>query len=336
MSDRYLLPVLAAAATGGAALYLLLGGANVAPALLMVACGGPLTVVLIVQTLVDRERRCGSILPSLLVGATLVPVLVVLLHGAALLALLVLVEPLADGLRDLADELRADPGLVRIMTSGWAYVLVIELALVAPLIEESTKPLGSVLRRPTSGPAAFLFGAAAGAGFAMVENLLYASGWFWSFDGWLPISLMRLSGSALHPLAAGLVSLGIFEARAHGMRRLVRRFAAAVTIHALWNGSIAVAVILFAERAVLGGGLQGTSLAWGIGLAVYLAAFGALLLAMLLSLAWRLGRGEDLGALIAVDSLESREAVAVWGLACTLALVPASVAILLFPRFVGL
>ena len=65
------------------------------------------------------------------------------------------------GLRELADELGADPELVRILSSGWAYVMIVELAVVAPLAEETLKPLGAVVRRPRTSREAFLFGAAA-------------------------------------------------------------------------------------------------------------------------------------------------------------------------------
>ncbi|NIS37015.1 MAG: PrsW family intramembrane metalloprotease, partial [Actinobacteria bacterium] len=64
---------------------------------------------------------------------------------------------------------------------------------------------------------------AAGAGFAVVENVLYALGGAWASGPWTAILLARLPGAAVHPLASGLVVLGWWELRredrsSHGVR----------------------------------------------------------------------------------------------------------------------
>ena len=121
---------------------------------------------------------------------------------------------------------------------------------IGPLIEEAAKPaaiwlLGKRLRSPAEG---FALGALCGAGFALLEGMMAASGaGSGAADGFGPslgLGLVaRAAGSLMHITASGLVGWGIASAR---LERRPGRFAAAyllaVTLHGLWNGSAILAV----------------------------------------------------------------------------------------------
>lgn len=301
-------------------------------AMLLTTAGAPVTVLLIVRGLVGSGHR--SVIPSLLIGGIGVPILVVALHGMFASIATVLVAPLLGGLQGLADEIRLDGGVIGALTSGWAIVVIVEYAVVAPFAEETLKPLGAIFRRPASRSEALLFGVAAGTGFAIVENLMYASGWLLQWDGWLPISLMRMPGAALHAFGAGLVALGFYEVRRQSApwRSLGRRYAMAFGAHALWNGTIAVTLVLFSEQGLAGS--DNASLAWGAALAVVLAAIGGTVLAGLIVISQAVARGEP--GVLRAGALERPSGVAAWSLATSSVVIPTAILIAVYPAFVAL
>ena len=126
----------------------------------------------------------------------------------------------------------------------------------------------------------------AGAGFAAVENVLYAAGAASLGGPWPAVVAMRTLGSAVHPLATGLVFLGWWEWRGRGsLRGLVSRFLAGAGVHALWNGAF-VAAVVAEESFASPGALGASSLAFA-------GALGAVLAAALWSVASAVGRGRD-------------------------------------------
>jgi hypothetical protein len=115
-------------------------------------------------------------------------------------------------------------------------------AILTPMIEEAVKPaiiwfLGKRLRSPAEG---FALGALCGAGFAMLEGLMSASGatqmWGFGLAGRAAASLMHITGSGL--MGWGIAS-ALIEKR-YG--RLVLIYILSVSIHGLWNGSAILAV----------------------------------------------------------------------------------------------
>jgi hypothetical protein len=125
--------------------------------------------------------------------------------------------------------------------------LVLLLALlfasvIAPVIEETLKPaavwlLGKRLHSPAEG---FALGALCGAGFALLEGTLSASG----FSQMLGVGLAaRAASSLMHITASGIMGWGIASAR---LGKQYGRFAGAyllsMSIHGLWNGSVILAV----------------------------------------------------------------------------------------------
>ncbi|MDJ0664446.1 MAG: PrsW family glutamic-type intramembrane protease [Acidimicrobiia bacterium] len=308
--------------------------------LMVVAIGAPTTVFLAVRGLADPDRDGRSPWFSLVLGATVVPAVVLACHGLFVAVGYGLVMPLVDPVRELWEQLRADPDLFRVLTSGWALVLIVDLAIIAPLAEETTKPLAALVRRPRTARDAFLFGAAAGTGFAMIENVLYSSGWFYgSLAGWPPVAVLRMLGAGLHAFCAGLVAWGVFQLRTGESRRwryFWMSLWVALTTHGLWNGSVAVAVVLATARETAGLRGRYDAYAWGVVLFVLLAALGVIILGALLSAARQIGKGRNpMQGLLTTDARSPRR-IAAWGLVSSVFLIPATILILVFPHVIAL
>lgn len=113
------------------------------------------------------------------------------------------------------------------------------LCIVVPLIEETFKTLAGGIAgywiRPHPARA-FLWGVAAGAGFALAENLL--NGAAGGAESWAAIAVARVGATAMHCLASGLLSWGWGQFWAKRRpAHLLGAFAFAVIIHGLWNGA---------------------------------------------------------------------------------------------------
>ena len=157
-----------------------------------------------------------------------------LVGGAAYFAL----GDFAEWIVDSADGV-LDVDLMRTLRSPWMILLAIDLIVLAPLVEEFSKAVSARLARPSDRASAVMAGVSAGVGFAVVENIMYATGGLFGVAGWEVVALVRMLGSAVHPVAAGLVSLGWWEFRNHRERGgSVGLMAAGVGVHALWNGSV--------------------------------------------------------------------------------------------------
>jgi protease PrsW len=145
---------------------------------------------------------------------------------------------------------------------GWSRTAEwITIMFVAPLVEEPLKAaiLFIVAATPwfdntTDG---FVYGAAAGLGFAMSENILYFSraAHQGSFGLWAATILIRTATSGvMHAMATSIVgaALGWAKTRTIEIRvvALLMGFVTAVTIHTTWNGLIVI------------GQAAGTSIFW--------------------------------------------------------------------------
>jgi RsiW-degrading membrane proteinase PrsW (M82 family) len=208
------------------------------PAFVLAAALPPLAALAL------ANQRLGSIttwrhaLAGVLSGSLISTHLTILLGAGVSLLGYLLVLPL----RELVAHVVASPSLERLFFSPMLAVALVELAIVAPLVEELAKPVAAIFLAPRlRGPAeAFLVGMAGGVGFAIVENMLYeaAGARLWPY-----IAVVRGVGGVLHPLNAGLVALGWYGVRAGApgaWRRLGGYYGLAVGIHALWNGGLAL------------------------------------------------------------------------------------------------
>ena len=308
--------------------------------LIVTALAPPLAAVV---WMLDRQpgtltwRRAGvAFVSGATVSVVLAIILEVLLPGIVLLLVLDLAEPVLDSLEGLLDAL-AGREVAKVLTSPGFLFALVELAVVAPLVEETVKPLVTLpllrhLERPRD---ALLLGAAAGAGFAVLENILYATA---GLPIWAGILAVRALGAAVHPLGSGLVTLGwhgILRGRRDSGRRWLGGYGLAIGIHALWNGGITLLLALagaqfFGEMPpevdVLGTTVAGSLLA-------LLAVEGVAVFVGARTLARRLAVPEEREEsvefpLSAVPSLPPDQAMAVWALVCLLALLPVGLAVL--------
>jgi RsiW-degrading membrane proteinase PrsW (M82 family) len=140
-----------------------------------------------------------------------------------------------------------DDELIRTIRDPWMIFFAIDLVILAPLVEEFAKAVSGRLSRPFDRKSAFIAGIAAGVGFAVIENIAYATGGFFDVSGWEVVVLVRMLGSAVHPVAAGLVGLGWWELRNGGARSsAVRLIGVGVGVHALWNGAVLAVFVVSA------------------------------------------------------------------------------------------
>lgn len=153
----------------------------------------------------------------------------------------------AEWLIDGADG-ALDAELMDTLSDPWMIFIAIEVIVLAPLIEEFAKAVSARISRPHDRKSAFMAGAAAGVGFAVIENIAYATGGIYEIGGWEVVVLVRMLGSAVHPFAAGLVALGWWEFRANSERgSAVRLMGAGVGVHALWNGAVMAVFVVSAS-----------------------------------------------------------------------------------------
>lgn len=224
----------------------------------------------------------------------------------------------------LGDPSRPLTGLVPIDL----IVFLVATALVAPLPEEFAKVLGLPLfgrRRLHTAAQALAVGVALGAGFAIVENMLY-EGTYASYFGWswAGVTVVRGFGGILHPVCTGLVALGVFQARTHGAGRALAAYAAAVGLHTLWNGGFTALLYVAGidARSLAEVNLFGTAIEWL--LAVYLVLLA-------LALWWLLARLTRALALQETIELQpaviSTRALAAWAAVCALVIIPLGVAL---------
>lgn len=334
---RYVLALVTFGVTIAAVLSILFGETNDPGSMVIATIGMPVSVLLLTRAVLTPPEGTRPGIGSFVFGATVVPSAVLLLGAFVTGVLVAAIDPLRAAVVDLGNELNASSDFLDILFAGWAFFVIVELAVVAPLLEETLKPFGALVARPRTRSEALLFGAAAGAGFAAIENIAYASGWMWGAEWWIPISVVRMSGSALHVLGTALIALALFERRQPKEERLVSlsgAFAVAVSTHALWNGSIAVAIVTFAGHEQLG--LPNDRLGWGIGLLALLAATGAVLLAALLGVARSVREGVPLRRVTSMDSIGQPEAIAAWALVTAWLLVPVGIAVTTFPDLISL
>jgi len=127
--------------------------------------------------------------------------------------------------------------------------LFILVSGIAPLVEESVKPLAVVamVGRIRSAAEAFILGMAAGVGFDLVETIGYISS---GYDHWLNIALQRSSAGLLHGFGAGMVALGWYYAtHANSTGKMNRALVTlvcwtyAILQHAIWNGSFGLQLL---------------------------------------------------------------------------------------------
>ncbi len=264
---------------------------------------------------------------ALVSGSTL-SILVTILLGAVLPFLVyVLIEPLAYALRDFwhAPALFLSPEVL---------FFVFFAALQAPIPEEFAKALGPglMMRRLNSERQAFFVGLASGAGFAILENMLY-EGLYAQWNGWTwgGVTLLRGIGAVLHPLGTGIIALALFRARKRPpgwFGQLARAYLISVGLHTLWNAGFDL-FVCFSGVGLYGGvRLDFYGQAISVSLLVFLLVLSAGLWWLLSSMVQDLAVSDSQAA--AEESLWPRvsvRAVAAWACACALVIIPIGAAL---------
>jgi len=276
------------------------------------------------------RRRAGVAFTAGVTVAVPFAFLLELLVPYALIWLLLdLGEPVRQMLEQLVQML-AGGNVAHVITSPGFLLVLFELALVAPLAEEFTKPLVvlPLLKELGSQREAFLLGALAGAGFAALENIVYAlsGGRYWG-----GVLTLRALSAAVHPLGAGLTALGwyaLVNRQAGAARRWLSNYGLAVGQHALWNGGqtlwLALAGTMFfgpqpQETDVLG-------ISTAVGMLALLALEGVILLVSLRMLARRFEPERAAESL--TGWVDPDRAIALWAVICLAALLPAGLVLL--------
>jgi RsiW-degrading membrane proteinase PrsW (M82 family) len=183
---------------------------------------------------------------ALLSGATLSVTLAGVLEFVLLVVLILLTH--TQGMQNLVSCVNT-PNVQNCQNTGAYSLLFITIAVVAPLVEETVKPLAVVLLigRVRSAAEAFVLGLACGIGFDIVETSLYISS---GYHDWLNVALTRTGAGLLHGFGAAMVALGWYyltHAKESGHRKaFLRAFACwfyAVFQHAVWNGSVTLVLL---------------------------------------------------------------------------------------------
>jgi len=320
--QRYWLGAIVAVAGLAASIWGLVSTDRPELAMIVGSVAMPAAVVLLVAGRLDVRLPLSAVVGGAFGGA----VIALLSHAVVFAFAYLFFLGFAEAAVDLLDVLRVDPHFLAAAGSPWALLLFIELVVVAPLTEEVGKAVGASVFRPTDRRTAFMGGVAAGAGFAMVENVLYASiGGFFG-GAWEPIVVTRMLGAAVHPLASGLVVLGWWEWRqSRDLGQLARRFLTGAGAHAIWNASLVVVAI-----AASAFGLDVLNDRGVVSLA-YSAGLGAIAAAVL----WRLTVSfDDSSGVRLLDSRDGR-VVAAWTLIAASFLVPLAMLALAYPAFLG-
>jgi formylglycine-generating enzyme required for sulfatase activity/RsiW-degrading membrane proteinase PrsW (M82 family) len=269
---------------------------------------------------------------ALVAGSTLSIFVAILLETLVPYLVFLLVAPL-EFLSYSFGDVFASGGpdiLERLFFSPLIIVFLFVTALEAPIPEEFAKALGVTFfgrQRISNERKALMVGLACGAGFAILENMLY-EGLYAQYSGWSwgGITLLRGLGAVLHPIGTALVALGWFRMRESGISTLFKAYLAAVGLHTLWNGGFAVFVYLTGLDYY--GGLGPSLSIYGLAIEVLLVVF---LIALSLGLWWLLrrlvaGLAEGIEPDLA-PSVVTRRALAGWASACALVIIPIGAAL---------
>jgi protease PrsW len=185
------------------------------------------------------RERWAYVLSVYLFGMVVSVMAAVFIEGVAMVMLYTPGFILAEGLWSFEPY---DPTLTTILVS----------VIIAPYVEEWTKGWGVIsirhkIKMPQDG---FVYGAAAGLGFAAMENIFYNSAAILSgYDVfWTTAVLRAVSSTLLHASASAILGYGIARKYLLGAKgtkgHWLPYYLAAVTLHAAFN-SMAVASEIF-------------------------------------------------------------------------------------------
>lgn len=138
------------------------------------------------------------------------------------------------------------------------YGVLAVLSAIVPLIEEILKPLAiwGLAGKNLTDREGFVAGLLCGAGFALMENLLYFTGVSFAQD-WIFMVIGRAGTGVLHMLASGLMGWGLARIWRRGKWGfLVLMVVGAVVFHGVWNalaiGAGVVPLLIYGNNPTIG------------------------------------------------------------------------------------
>ncbi len=267
---------------------------------------------------------------ALVAGSTLSIFVAIFLETFLQVIAYFLIAPLEFIAYAFGDVFSSGDFLSRLFLSPLVIVFLVATAITAPIPEEFAKALSLPLfgrRRIVDERHALMIGLASGAGFAILENMLY-EGLYAQHNGWSwgGVTLLRGIGAVLHPLGAALVAIGWFRMREGGVIKLLKAYALAVGIHTLWNGGFEAFVYITGIGYY--GSLGPSFNFYGTAVEVMLVAY---LVGLSLGLWWLLRRiVSGMAQGIEPDftpAVISQRALAGWAFASALVIVPIGAAL---------
>lgn len=139
---------------------------------------------------------------SLFYGATLAPIVAIILELLATLLIYLLVLALGQNVGNVLTNITVTPqNPIEVIAA------ILNISVTAAVVEEGVKPLAAVLimRRLRSPAEAFLVGMAGGIGFNMFEATGYITG---EQADWITQAIGRSTAGLLHGVGAGMAALG--------------------------------------------------------------------------------------------------------------------------------
>jgi RsiW-degrading membrane proteinase PrsW (M82 family) len=158
-------------------------------------------LALTTQRLGDPSTR-RHVLMSLAYGATLAPLLAIILELIATLVIYLVARALGFDVGNALSSATLSPTNPQELVAQ-----LLDISITAAVVEETLKPLGAVLiiRRLRTRSEAFLVGLAAGIGFNIVETIGYITQ---GQGDWINVALERSTAGLLHGVGAGMATLG--------------------------------------------------------------------------------------------------------------------------------
>ena len=188
-----------------------------------------------------------TVLPTVILVVELIAILGLLIMGGLFFAFQFSTTPgLEQELTQFFDSIMsqtADPDALLAQVEPYLrqpaviFVILAIFAGIMPLIEELLKPLAlwTLAGRKISPQEGFVGGLLCGAGFALMENILYFSTMVTAED-WLLLAVGRAGTGVLHMLASGLAGWGLARAWRDGKWGfLIVTTLTSVILHGLWN-----------------------------------------------------------------------------------------------------
>lgn len=142
-------------------------------------------------------------------------------------------------------------GFIIFSFENGSIVAVVSIIIIAPFVEELTKPMAlglkSIKKELDEVEDGFIYGAVAGLGFSATENLFYGIGFL--SEGFLYflvlMSIRSFGACLLHASATAFTGYGISKAiiEKHSLLRIFPYFLLAIFVHALYNSLLTFDII---------------------------------------------------------------------------------------------